>query len=184
MAARRLLLVALLSGLAAPASASVIVIGNSWAALCYRAADRDSRPRLEDFTNCDVALDTEGLTRHDTVSTHINRGILRLRRGNVSEAIADFDTAIAMDPSEPEAYLNKAAAMIRQDDAEQALGLFTMAIERNTRRPDLAHYGRGIANETLGHVEQAYADYRRASELRPNWDEPRAELRRFRVVQR
>lgn len=184
MSARKLVLIGLLAGLAVPASASVLVLGSSAARACYEAADRSALPVREDVGNCDTALAMENLDRRDTVATHVNRGILRLRRGDLPEAIADFDTAIALDPNQPEAYLNKGAALMRQDDARQALGLFTMALDRNTRRPELAHYGRGIANESLGQVEQAYADYRRASELSPEWREPRIELQRFRVVQR
>ena len=72
--------------------------------------------------------------------------------------------------------------MIKQSNPEAALGLFTMAIERDTSRPELAHYGRAIANEALGNARQAYRDYRRAAELDPDWAEPRTELARFRVV--
>jgi len=97
--------------------------------------------------------------------------------------MADFDHAIRIDPNEPEAYLNKGAIYIRMENPGAALPLFTAAIERNTSRPELAHYGRAIANETLGNVQAAYSDYRRASELRPGWQEPLVELRRFRVVQ-
>ena len=67
-----------------------------------------------------------------SVATHVNRGILRLRRGLVDEAVADFDRAIALDPEQPEAYLNKGAALIRRQNPAEALQLFTVALERNT----------------------------------------------------
>ena len=35
---------------------------------------------------------------------------------------------------------------------------------------------------TLGDVNAAYRDYRRAAELAPDWAEARAELARFRVM--
>ena len=41
-----------------------------------------------------------------------------------------------------------------------------------------------MANEALGNVREAYQDYRAASELAPGWAAPRADLQRFRVVQR
>ena len=84
----------------------------------------------------------------------------------------------------PEAYLNKGAALIRAENPGGALPLFTASLERNTARPEIAHYGRAIANESLGNARAAYDDYRRASELRPEWDEPLVELRRFRIVER
>ena len=47
-------------------------------------------------------------------------------------AIADFDRAIALDPNQPEAYLNKGAALIRLNNPTEALRLFTVALEHNT----------------------------------------------------
>jgi tetratricopeptide (TPR) repeat protein len=123
------------------------------------------------------------MSRHDQVATHVNRGILRLRRGLAEAAIADFDEAIQLDPQQPEAYLNKGAALIRLNNPSEALGLFTVALEHNTRRPEIAFFGRAIANETLGNIRQAYQDYRRASELSPTWQDPQTELARFRVVE-
>ncbi len=102
----------------------------------------------------------------------------------IDPAIADFDRAIALDPDQPEAYLNKGAALMRRENSADAIGLFTIALERNTTRPALAHYGRAIANETLGNLNAAYRDYQAASRLDPEWNEPRAELTRFRVVTR
>lgn len=182
MTARKLLIAALLAAIAAPASASVMVIGNASARACYEAADSPLAPDVADLRVCDTALRDGGLTLHDTVATHVNRGILRLRQDQVDSALQDFDTAIRLDPTQPEAYLNKGAALIRMDNARDALPLFTASLERNTARPELAHFGRAIANETLGNVRAAYNDYRRASELRPGWEEPLVELARFRIV--
>jgi len=184
MAIRYLVPAAILAAVSVPAGASVISIGNSSARLCYELADSPVPPSFSDIRTCDTALEEEGLTMRDRVATHVNRGILRLRREQIDTAIDDFDRAMELDPDQPEAYLNKGAAMIRQRNASAALDLFTMAIELNTSRPELAHYGRAIANESLGNATQAYYDYRRASELKPDWEEPRAELRRFRVVSR
>jgi tetratricopeptide (TPR) repeat protein len=183
MTARKLVLAALLAAAAFPASASVMTVGSSAARACYEAADSVLAPDADDFRSCDQALRDEALVRNDLVATHVNRGILRLRRNQVDAAIRDFDEAIALDPQQPEAYLNKGAALIRLENANDALPLFTASLERNTTRPEIAHYGRAIAYETLGNVQQAYSDYRRASELRPGWQEPLVELRRFRIVE-
>ena len=167
---------------AAPASAAVVVLGNSDARMCYEAADSPMTPAARDIRRCDDALLGEPLSNYETVATHVNRGILRLRRGMIDPAIADFDRAIALDPAQPEAYLNKGAALLRQENPAEAMNLFTTALERNTTRPALAHYGRAIANETLGNLNAAYRDYTAASQIDPNWREPRLELARFRVV--
>ena len=120
---------------------------------------------------------------YESVATHVNRGILRLRRGLIDEAISDFDAAMALDPNQPEAYLNKGAALMQRQNASEAAQLFTVALEHNTQRPAVAHYGRAMANEELGNVREAYHDYQMASQLAPDWAAPRADLQRFRVVQ-
>lgn len=178
----KLLAAALLAAVATPASAAVLALGNTDARLCYEAADSSSMPSQADVRRCDAALHEQAMSNYEVVATHVNRGILRLRRGQVDDAVADFDRAIALDPEQPEAYLNKGAALIRRNNAADAVQLFTVALERNTSRPAIAHYGRAVANEDLGNVAAAYHDYQRASQLDPDWAEPRNELSRFRVV--
>ena len=170
--------------IAAPAGAAVVVLGNSDARMCYEAADSPMMPAARDVRRCDEALLREALSNYETVATHVNRGILRLRRGQIDDAIHDFDLAIQLDPNQPEAYLNKGAALLRRDNAAEAMTLFTSALDRNTTRPAIAHYGRAIANETLGNLSAAYRDYTAASQIAPDWREPRLELARFRVISR
>jgi tetratricopeptide (TPR) repeat protein len=184
MAWSRLAAAALLAAASFPALGAVTVIGSTSARLCYEAADSPLQPTFQDIRTCDRAFEEDQLTLYDTVATHVNRGILRLRHNRIDEAREDFDRAIELDPEQPEAYLNKGALLIRLNDAQGALPLFSMALEHDTSRPALAHYGRAVANEALGNVREAYFDYRRASELAPEWEEPRTELRRFRVVTR
>ena len=184
MAVRKIVIGILLAGCAAPAAASVTVIGSSDARLCFEAADSPLLPHARDLQRCNEALNAGALSTYETVATHVNRGILRLRRGLVDAAITDFDAAMALDPNQPEAYLNKGAALIQRQNPSEAAQLFTVALQHNTQRPAVAHYGRAVANEALGNVREAYADYRAASELAPNWAAPREDLQRFRVVQR
>jgi len=184
MAVRNIVLVTLLAACAVPASASVMVIGSSDARLCYEAADSPMLPQVRDLRRCDDALTAGSLSNYELVATHVNRGILRLRRGAIDDSIADFDAAMALDPNQPEAYLNKGAALIRRENPTEAAQLFTVALEHNTQRPAVAHYGRAVANEALGNVREAYQDYQRASQLAPDWAAPRDDLQRFRVVQR
>jgi tetratricopeptide (TPR) repeat protein len=184
MAVRKILLGALLAACAAPAWASVMVIGSSDARLCFESADSPLTPQIHDVRRCDDALNVGGLSTYETVATHVNRGILRLRRGLIDAAIADFDVAMRLDPNQPEAYLNKGAALMQRQNPTEAAQLFTVALQHNTQRPAIAHYGRAVANEALGNVREAYQDYRAASELAPDWAAPRADLQRFRVVQR
>ncbi|MGF1549367.1 MAG: tetratricopeptide repeat protein [Sphingomonadaceae bacterium] len=188
----RYLLAAGALSLAVPAGASITVLGQSLARDCYEAAASVSqreglapqRILREGIESCDAAFSNEALSSEKVVATHVNRGILLMHRGEAARAVADFSRAIAIDPDEPEAYLNKAVAMVRAEQWNEAIPLFDTAIEKKTRRPELAYYGRGIANEMTGDVRGAYYDYKRASALKPDWTRPRAELTRFTVRKR
>jgi tetratricopeptide (TPR) repeat protein len=181
---KRFILAAALVIAPAPATAGIVVLGNSAARSCYLAAESPVAPRVSDIRSCTDALGDGRTTGDEVVATHVNRGILHLRRGNIDAALADFDRAIALDPEQPESYLNRGHALILREQAAPALSMFEQAISRNTRRPALAYYGRGMANETLGNLMAAYRDYTRASQLDPEWAVPREDLSRFRVVPR
>jgi tetratricopeptide (TPR) repeat protein len=184
MAISRFLVAAVFAASSIPAVAGVVVVGNGAARNCYEAADAVARPTLRDLQRCNEAINEPGLSFHDLVASHVNRGIVRLRNDQIAESITDFDRAIELDPDQAEAYLNKGAALLRRNDMSGALPLFTVALERHTIRPAIAHYGRAVANEGLGNLAAAYRDYQMASQLDPDWAAPRTELGRFRVRDR
>lgn len=167
--------------LATPAAAGVQVVGTSVGYSCFRAAEanNDSKDALD---SCDFALKSGQLGFRDTVATYVNRGIVKINRESYREAIRDFDRAIAMDPDQAESYLNKGSALLRMGASPSlAIPLMTEALERNTRRPELAYFGRAIAHEIAGDVQSAYYDYKRAQQAAPDWKDPAAELSRFQV---
>ena len=179
------ILAAIVIGLTASSStnASILTIGGSLARACFEAAEARSA-RAQDLQVCDRALIEEALLSEDRVATYVNRGILRLVGADFRAAEADFDRALALDPREPDAWLNKAVSRLRQDDSTAAMPMITRAIELKTRRPALAFYTRGIANEHRGDIRAAYADLVRARELEPAWDLPAKELARYQVRHR
>jgi tetratricopeptide (TPR) repeat protein len=130
---------------------------------------------------CDAALAEDNLALTDRADTLVNRGILYMKKGALQAAIADFDAASAEAPDLAEAYVNKGILRLNTGDNDSAVRLLTQALALSTREPEVAYYGRGLANEMLGNIAAAYADYRTAVQLRPQWREPREELRRFRV---
>ncbi|HEY0312386.1 MAG TPA: tetratricopeptide repeat protein [Allosphingosinicella sp.] len=173
---------AALAAFAGPAGGAVMVIGNTSARICYEAAEARASPAWDSIGNCDRALAEEALGDADRVATYVNRGILKLRTGRTEAAIADFDLAIARDPALGDAYLNKGIALVRAGrDSNGAIGLFNAAIEKRTRRPALAYYGRAVAYETTGRIKEAYLDYREANRIEPKWREPQTDLARFSV---
>lgn len=185
MSIGRIIVTAALTAFAVPAGAAVTVLGSTSARLCFEAADARLAPSRDSLGRCDEALTQENLSDYDKVATYVNRGILKLRMGNYDLAIGDFDMALSRDPNQAEAYLNKGVALLRKPEGwAQAVPLFDAALAKNTRRPALAYYGRGVANELAGHVKEAYFDYREASRIEPKWHDPQAELARFTVRER
>ncbi|MBA3666167.1 MAG: tetratricopeptide repeat protein [Sphingomonas sp.] len=182
---RNLAIAALLvSGvLVSPAHAAVQTIGGGYAKSCFEAADAQYRTR-QALDVCDKALTEEVLTREDRVATFVNRGIVKLRRGDLPPATADFDAALALNPMEPDAWLNKAILNVRYGNSAAALPLVAKAIELKTRRPALAYFVRAVAYEDSGNIPAAYHDLQHARALDPSWNEPVVELRRFQVRQR
>lgn len=167
---------------ATSSQASVLTIGGGYAASCYQSAKlQDTRSSaLED---CDRALSEEALILDDRVATFVNRGILHLRRQNLKAATADFDSALRLNPRQPEAWLNKAVQQVRYGKGADALPMATKALEYRTSKPALAYFVRAVAYEDSGNVAAAYRDLQRARELDPEWQEPVIELRRFKVRQ-
>lgn len=179
-----LLMVAAVAAVPFPAVAGVTVIGSGSARTCYLAAAAPSVPLNDALRTCSAALNEWAHDPRLIVATHVNRGILRMRRGDMDGALADFSRASRLDPSEPEAHYNRGALLLRQEQAAPAAEAFTQALQHNPKLPAQAHYGRAAAYEALGNVRAAYRDFRRASELAPEWRAPRVELSRFQVVSR
>jgi tetratricopeptide (TPR) repeat protein len=173
-------LAALALGVPGAASASSIVIGGGLARSCYEAAELE-RTSQASLDLCNRALSEEALSYKDRVATYVNRGIVRARSSDWAGALSDYDRAIKLDGAEPEAYLNKASLLLRQEQWARARDMFGLAIERNTKRPELAYFGRAVAAEMAGDLAGAYADYQRASQVAPQWEEPKKELARFTV---
>ena len=162
-----------------PTGAAVVTVGGSTAAACYQAAAaRDATD--EALADCNMAL-AGMLTEHDRVATHVNRGVLKLVRAAYADANADFDAAMAINPDQPEAWLNKGIALYQQGQPAAALPLFEGSIARHTSYPALAFYARGLANEDTGNIRAAYQDLNRAKALAPKWTAPNVELARYQV---
>lgn len=167
----------------ATASAAVTVFGSGPAQLCYEAA-RDGASSVFALRECDAALEDGQLSDRDRAATFVNRGVLHLQRREASEALADFDAAIALRPEAGEAHVNRGAALILLNRAADAVAAIDQGLALNTEDPHEAHFNRAVAWEILGDLNAAYRDYRRAQELKPDWALPQAELARFTVAQR
>lgn len=170
----------LAAGAAHAAAAADLVLGRSTARACYESAlfHYDSRNALEE---CDQALEG-ALARRDRAATHINRGIVRLLRGDLDGALADYEKAASMRSPLPEADLNTALVRLRQERPHEALESLDRALAVPGKHAAKAHFIRGQAFELLEDAASAYEAYREAQRLAPEWGEPKRELERFQVV--
>lgn len=183
-AAKLAILAGSMLAVAAPASAAVLVLGQSRAASCYEAAEREV-PTRNNIDVCRAALAEDPLTARERVATHVNLGILHFFNRDYDTALERFDHALMLDPDEPEAVLNKAITYLRRDESgSRAVPLFSQAIDMGTREPALAYFGRGLAHEMNGDLTAAYMDIQRASQIAPDWSIPEQNLARFIVERR
>lgn len=177
----RILVTALGLALSAEAAqAATLVLGGGDAQACYREAARGSSANST-VVLCSRAIDTEALDTHDRAATYVNLGVVLLRQRAWAQAIADFDIAIRIRPDLGDAWVNRGAAKLATARPADALSDIDKAIELGVTEPEKAWVDRGYAHEALGDTHAAYDDYTRASELKPGWDLPKAELARFKV---
>jgi len=160
------------------AQAGILTIGEGFARSCYEASEAQVATPAN-IEACNRAFTEQALDFHDEVATHVNRGILYYLSGSLDLANRDYDQALALDPNEPEAWLNKGMAALKLGNSAMAAPMFEKALALKTERPALAYYGRAIVNEDRGNIRQAYADLQRARELEPRWALPQEELQRY-----
>ncbi|KAF0106057.1 MAG: TPR domain-containing protein, partial [Hyphomonadaceae bacterium] len=170
--------VGLIVGVGSPASAASTIIGNGLAETCSITARLGNRDRSAENV-CTQALEARDLIQRDQAATLVNRGIMRLRNGDYSLATADFNSAIQIVPGLGEAYVNRGAVLIKLGQYEASLVDLNKGIELGVEEPAKAYFNRALAYEGLDNLRAAYFDYRRASEINPEWQEPKTQLVRF-----
>jgi tetratricopeptide (TPR) repeat protein len=174
---------AALSMAASAADAAISVLGGGAAQECFEAAKADKSDNAS-LGLCNLALDGEILTPQDRGGTLINRGVMRLRRGEYEAAHADFNAGIAIIPEVGEGWVNRGAMFVGERRYKEAVADIDKAISLGLREPAKAYYNRAIAYEGLDNETQAYLDYQQALVLNPGWELPQHELLRFTVTRR
>lgn len=178
----RILIAAIATSLAAEAAtAQVFVIGKGLGGECYEKTKSNFYSVRTAENICTRAIEEQAMTRNNRAATFVNRGVIRMRDGRYDEAVSDYNTAIDLDPDLGAAFLNKGAAEIYLRDYSAALASLDRAIELDSHDLFAAHYNRAIAREGTNDVTGAYYDFKRALELKPDWDLAQRQLARFRV---
>jgi Tfp pilus assembly protein PilF len=173
-------------GLLAPgvAQAAVTVFGGPGPADdCFKAAKFDTAPDAG-IEVCTRAIDMQPMTDRDLAGTYVNRGVIFMGQASFVAAQHDFEHAMKLDPKMGEAVVNHGGALIAQKKYADGIAEISRGLELNPSEPEKAYFNRGLAYESIDDLKAAYYDYSKAAELKPSWDEPRAELARFTVSQR
>ncbi len=163
------------------AQAASTVYGGGPAQACFEAA-LHGRTDPASLRDCDTAIMGNDLDTRDRAATMVNRGVIRLQRREAQMALSDFDNAIAWRPELGEAYVNRGAALIRLGDFDGAITSINRGLDLGSEDPQEAYFNRAVANEKLDNLPAAYADYRKALELKPDWALAQSELARFTVT--
>ena len=169
---------------AGAAHAQVIVLGDTSAESCYRAAEFGTMGRADGFRICTEALSVPGLSARDKAGTYVNRAVIRLMAGDYDGSLADADAAIRISPSMGEAHVNRGAALLNMARPGDALTAINLGMDYGTAKQHLVYYNRAAAKELVGDIRGAYYDYRRAVELSPGFLLAAQQLERFQVVRR
>jgi tetratricopeptide (TPR) repeat protein len=129
--------------------------------------------------SCTRALRYPRLTHDNAVQVNMAIGVIHLRRREGDDAVAAFDAVLALEPRNPEAHLNKGAALVISHQPGPAVTEITQALSLGVAEPEKAYYNRGAAREALGDLRGAYEDYSTALQIRPQWAPADQELARF-----
>lgn len=113
-----------------------------------------------------------------------NRSVLNFQRADYNAAIADSTAALKFDARLAEAVVNRGAAYLAMHRAGEAVADFDRALTMNPVHAEKIYFNRAMAREDMGDFKGAYADYARAAQLAPQWDQPKQEMNRFTIRDR
>lgn len=168
---------------AAPASGAALILGAGLATVCSKAAIA-GKADVKSIETCTLALETQAMGPRDRAGTFVNRGVLKLRRGNYDDARIDFAEALRLSPDLGEAHVNWGASLIAEKRYGEGLSEIERGLKLGVDEPEKAYFNQGIAYEGLGDATAAYLAYSKAAELAPAWQEPQVQLARFTVTRK
>jgi tetratricopeptide (TPR) repeat protein len=97
---------------------------------------------------------------------YFNRGVANSRLGNTDKAIADYTSAIQLDPRYTRAYINRGSEYSNKRNYKLALRDETIAIQLDPKCA-AAYHNRGACYADIGEFDKAIADYSQAIRFDP-----------------
>lgn len=168
--------------LSVPASAQMTVIGNGAAKDCYHSVKHGDPGRFGTIKSCETALNEISLKLKDRAATHVNIGILYMRRKNYEKSDAHYKKALKMADNVAEIHINLSANYIYTGQYQDALAAANTAIEIGTDKMPEVLFNRAMAYDHLKQYTKAYNDLKKALELRPDWPVALSAIDNYEVV--
>ncbi len=111
----------------------------------------------------------------DTPENHFNQGMRELDRGDLDEAMAEFQRALDLDPDYAEGFSGQALVWAKKEDFKQALNLAEKGVNKNDKSVDVhVIHGRILTMERRGDpedwVKRAVKAFDRALKINPESD--------------
>lgn len=121
---------------------------------------------IADFTQ---AIWLGHLDNKELATAHFRRGKGYSLLKQYSRAITDFDRAIQLEPAFAQAYSLRGDAYRNRGIYKLALQDYSTSIRLLNPDLHLPYFGRGLTHEAMGNQRLAAADFRRATELNPEF---------------
>ena len=142
----------------------------SAAALVLLALALRSRDQLRHWR------DGEALFRHALEVTennyfaHNNLGAALVEKGQIEEAMRQFQEAIRLRPDEANAHYNLGNALLKKGQTDAAIAQFQEAVRLKPDSP-VTHYNLGIGLSIKGRTDAAISQFQEAIRLKPAYPE-------------
>jgi Flp pilus assembly protein TadD len=106
---------------------------------------------------------------------YTNLGMNSFQAGRTEEAIARFNQALELNPSDSEAHADLGVALAQQGRTGEAIVQYRQAVKVQPGYPE-AHNDLGNALSGQGHTDEAIAEYREACRLKPDYADAYSDL--------
>ncbi len=107
---------------------------------------------------------------NDNVMAHTNLGEALYTKGQVGEAIFEYEAALQINPNYADAHSALGAAFLETGRVQESLDHLLTAVRIDPNYPE-AHYNLGMAYTRTGRANEAATQYAKALELQPDYIE-------------
>ncbi len=146
---------------------------------CSAAANNQSDLK-DGLQACNVAL-RDPLMNH-RAALLLDRGVIQVRLGDNDAALRDYGSAIALDGTLGDAYINRAGVLVELKRYDEARTDIAQGIKLGAGNLHAAYYNLAVIEEETGDAASAYRDYKQALAIKPDFAPAIRELSRFKVV--